>query len=322
MRTKRLLLAIFAVGTVRAQISGPVAGFVFDLPARSIRPVIGVIGSATLGAPLVRALEFASIAPHQNYAIAVRRGAVLFVSGLGAADVVESALTGASGVPDGVCWSDDGSFAILYSRSSNWLQVFTGFPDSIQAASQISAPGSLLAVATDSHGQHIAVSLSGDQPGVYQLGGGQISTPLFGSTAAIGLTFSPDGSVLYALDSSTNQITEFNFMNSALQTMPAPVDDAMAIRATVDRSGTSVLYVAGGSSHSLVSLNPVTYQPIASASLTFPPTMIEPLGPTSFVLNQRADQANTVWTFINNPQPVVYFVPSTPNQLPRQGVPR
>jgi sugar lactone lactonase YvrE len=325
MRTGAFVAAILTIGTVRAQISGPVAAFIFDSPEHSIRPIIGLIGSATVGAPVVRNLEFASTPPGQNYAIAVRRGAVLFISELGSATTAISALAGAAGVPDGVSWSADGLVAILYSRHSNWIQVFTGFPNAIRSGSPISTPGSLLAVATDTRGEHIALCVGGSQAGIYRVTDGQVSGPLFQSDTPdglTGLTFSPDGNTLYALDRGTNQIFEFDLTGSALQKWPAAVNDAVAIRAAIDSSGMSVLYLAGGASQVLVALDKITHQPLATVSLSFTPTIIEPLGTNGFLLTPRSDLNATLWTFINSPQPIIYFVPSGASERPRPEGPR
>ncbi len=64
--SQRIVVLALITGFLRAQsaLIGPVEGFVFDPPTRTIRAVNGVLGSATLGRALSRDLDFASIAPH------------------------------------------------------------------------------------------------------------------------------------------------------------------------------------------------------------------------------------------------------------------
>jgi hypothetical protein len=315
MKSATLMLGVLTIGMARAQVSGfagPVSGYIFDPPTWSVRAVVGSLGSATLGAPLVRTLEQAWIAPHQNYGIGVRDGKLMLLTGLGGTAAATVPVPGVSGVPDGVAWSDDGATAILYSRTGNWIQILTGVPNSVQAAPQIATPGSLSIVASDPHGQHLAIGAEGNQGGVYQVVNGQVAGLILQPSVPVGLTFSPDGNTIYALDQATNQIFELNFTNSALQIWPAGVENAIAIRASADAAGDNVLYVAGGSSQVLVSVNTATRQPVASVPLSFVPAAIQSLGPNSFLLAGRVGAGDTIWTFVNTVQPSVYFVPSTP----------
>ena len=92
------LAALSSIPSVLAQpsgVSGPVEGFTFDAPTSSIRAVIGSLGSASLGPAALSRLIFASVAPHQNYGIAFRRGQFLFVSQLGSDQVSTAGLPGA-----------------------------------------------------------------------------------------------------------------------------------------------------------------------------------------------------------------------------------
>lgn len=169
----------------QAPLSGPVEGFVYDAPTGSIRGVLGSLGSASLGPAIVPLLDFASVAPRQSYALAVRRGQTLLISGLGSVGLASTdpsltALAGSFSVPDGIVWSGDGSVAVLYSRTGNWIQAITGLPDSVAAGpllSLVPLGGSLSAVATDLHGARIAIGITGDHSGVYGLVGGRVGSP-------------------------------------------------------------------------------------------------------------------------------------------------
>jgi hypothetical protein len=296
-------------------VSGPMEGFTFDRPTRSIRAVIGSLGSASLGPAALNQLDFASIAPRQNYGIAFRRGQFMFVSQLGAAHVSETSLQEPSFAPDGMVWSDDGSVAVFYSQTGGWIQTFTGFPTSVNAGSQISISplgGSLSAVATDLHGQSVAVGTTGDHAGVYISASGQGFVPLVDLSNPVALAFSPDGSTLYALDGATNQVSELNLASSAVQTLPLGTKDAVALMATRNASNLNVLYVAGRGDHLLLAFDPSTQQQIASVPLSFAPAAIVPLGPNSFLLGSRTGANDPLWSFRNGSQPTVYFVPATP----------
>jgi hypothetical protein len=317
-RVLLFLAALSQVPSLLAQpsgVSGPVEGFTFDAPTRSIRAVNGSLGSASLGPAALDLLNFASVAPHQNYGVAFRRGQFLFVSQLGSDQVSTAVLQEPSSAPDGVVWSDDGSVAVLYSQMGSWIQTFTGFPAAVNPGPSISiAPlgGSLAAIATDLHGQSIAVGVTGDQGGVYVSANGQGFVPLLSMSSPVSLTFSADGGTLYALNGEANQVSELTLASSANQTWPLGTEDAVAIKAASSASSLNVLYVVGGSDHLLLAFDPSTHRQIASVPLSFAPTAIETLGNNSFVLRPRTSNSDPLWSFTNGLQPIVCFVPATP----------
>lgn len=320
-----LMVAVLSSGISQAQqssLSGPVPGFVFDRPSRSIRGLTGYLGSSSFGPALVGDVDFASVAPGQNYGIAVRDGKWLLISGLGSSAESAGLIDGPLPAPEGVVWSGDASVAILYSKSGNWIQSLSGFPGSVSAGTRLSLSSPLSALAVDTSGKRIAIGLSGEAGGVFQVGSDQSLLPLSRIPAPIALTFSADGSTLYALDQQTNQIFETSLSNGALQTWPTNVDDAVAIRAAIDDGGENVLYIAGRSSRILASVDRSTHQIIASAPLSFTPEMIEPLGSRGFVLLARARTSDIFWTLINTARPTIYFVPAVASQESRREGPR
>jgi hypothetical protein len=316
---RRVLLFFATLGSIHSLtaqpsgVSGPVEGFTFDAPTRSIRPVIGSLGSASLGTAALNEADFASIAPRENYGIAFRRGQVLLISQLGASQISQASLQGPSFAPDGVVWSDDGSVAILFSQKDSWIQTYSGFPASVNAGSQISTSslgGSLSAIATDLHGQNVAVGITGDRAGIYISTSGQGFVPLLDLSNPVALAFSADGGTLYVVD--TNQVSEINLTSHATQTWPLGTEDAIAIIAARNTSNLNVLYVAGRSDHLLLAFDPSTHQQIINVPLSFAPTAIEPLGNNSFLLKPRVVNSDPLWSFTNGSQPLVYFVPATP----------
>ncbi len=268
-----------------------------------------------MGPAILRQVEFASVAPLQDYAILLRRGEVVVVTGLSSGNLSETVLPTSSFTPERVAWSDDGSTAVLYSQTGGWIQTVTGLPASINVGTPISISalgGTLNAVTASPNGQIIAIGVTGNQAGVYQIAGGQSFSPLLAVAQPIDLAFSKDGGSLYALDSATNQVSEISLSTSASQTWPAGVDDAVAIRPARDSANRGVLYVAGRSSRQLIAFDDATHQNLAGVALSFDPAIIEPLGNNGFLLSRRAVNSDPLWSFTNSVQPAVYFVPATP----------
>src|SRR5579863_7254062 len=123
-----LILGLFGSSASGQTLNGPLQGYLFDAPSGSFRVVRGFPGAASLGPALAKGLDYGSVAPLKNYAIAFEKGRVKFVSGFGTAHVTVSSIAAISPKAEAVAWSGDGSAAVIYSRTGNWIQLLTGFP--------------------------------------------------------------------------------------------------------------------------------------------------------------------------------------------------
>lgn len=320
MRCVTVFLPVFFwIGVLPAQqppFSGPVEAFTFDVPTMSFRAVVGSLGSAFLGPAILSRFDYGSVAPHQDYGIAFRGDQCLLVSGLGSEQLSTTVLPGSFSLPEGVAWSGDGSVAVLYSRTGNWIQTITGLPASANPGASVSMSllgGTLSTVAIDLHGEHIAIGVVGETAGVYQIAGGQSFIPLLPLSKPIALTFADDGGTLYALDGATGQLSELNMADLTSQTWPLDgLQDPSLVRSAYDAAHRHVIYVAGRSDRLLRVYDASSHQVVADIPLSFQPSVIEPLGRDSFLLGPRANEGDPLWSFTNASQPTVYFVPATP----------
>ncbi len=327
MRSGFVFLAVFLsislLSAQQTQFSGPVEGFTFDLPTMSLRPVIGSLGSASLGQPIVRGVGFGSVAPQQNYALTFRDGRCALVLGLGTAQTSTVNVPGSFVLPEGVAWSGDGSTAILYSRTGNWIQILSGLPSAVNPGSSLSiAPlgGTLSSAAADFHGEQIAIGVVGETSGIYRVANGGNFVPLLSVSKPVALGFSDDAGTLYGLDAAADQVFALSMADLTSQLWPMNgLADPVAIRPAHDAANRAVIYVAGGSDHLIMAYDASTHQAIASVQLSFQPSVIQPLGTNSFLLGVRATSEDILWSFRNTPQPTVYFVPAPPVQSRESG---
>jgi hypothetical protein len=310
------VFALISASRLPAQqtsLSGPVEAITFDAPTRSLRAVNGFPGAASFGPALLDSLDFASVAPRQNYGIVFENGKCLFVSGLGAKTIATAVIAGVTQHPDGIVWSGNGSVAILYSRAASWFQTIAGFPNAPMAGALVdvsSLGGTFAAVAADTPGQRIVVAVSGDNGAVYQTSGGQF-THLASMAKPISLSFSSDGQTLYALDAATAQITAVSLGNHGVQTLALPgIANPIAIQSVEDSQNRQLLYVAGGSDQMVRILDVASQQIVQDVAINFQPTGLDPFGSGSFVLAFRSQSANPLWLFAVTPQPGAYFVPA------------
>lgn len=128
------LLALLAPGLLIAgvSISGPVAGYVAEIPGPGIRAITGVPGAFAYSDPLAlpEGIIRVRLAPGRDFALVERAEASLGILHLnaGAADRVDS-IGSAMAAADWVVFGPSGQSAMLFSASANRLQVLSGLPD-------------------------------------------------------------------------------------------------------------------------------------------------------------------------------------------------
>ena len=165
--------------TAQAQnyaVSGPALGLVAERAAGAIRPILGIPGAATWGAPL--AVDFATVqttvAPGGDYALVVAKEGFR-VATVRAADAAVQwlALAETDSAPDMVAFSPRGQAAALYYRASGRLVVLSGLRDGTAQASEVDttslpAAPSLVAVSEDASSLLVAIA-EGDRTALYFL---------------------------------------------------------------------------------------------------------------------------------------------------------
>jgi hypothetical protein len=324
MRLGFVLLPIsLSVGLLRAQqapVNGALEGFTFDAPTRSIRPVIGSVGSASLGQPLIGS-SFASVAPHQNYALSFQGDRCILVTGLGSGQISMAEVPGSFPRPEGLSWSTDGTMAVLYSRTGNSIQILSGIPAAVTANPSISVSalgGSLSSVATDVHGTRVVIGILGDVSGVYQSTNGGPFSPVLPGIKPVSVAITNDGGTLYVLDGGAGQVVQQNLADLSSQSWPLDgVADPIALLPGRDAAGRTVVYVAGRGDRLLQVFDASTHGVAASVPLSFSPHRLEPLGSNSFLFDSRLTGDDILWSFTNASQPALYFVPAVPVEIRR-----
>jgi hypothetical protein len=315
-----LLLAISSfAGFLPAEqtsLSGPIEGFTFDDPTGSFRAVIGFPGSASLGPAILSGFGHGSVAPQRDYGLAFSDSQSLFVSGLSSAGPFASPLSALVDRPEDVAWSGDGSFAVVFSRSGNWIQTLGGLPNSPATAASTDLSylgGSLSAIGVDVTGKRIAIGIAGDSGGVYLItnGGGPVS--VLAVSNPIALAFSGDGSALYVLDGSALQVSALQLADLTTQTLSFDgLADPVGIKPGRDAANRAVLYVVGRKDSLLRTYDLSSFQILTDMPLDFPPSEIRDFGPNSFLLAPRSTDRSPLWLFTSSPQQAIYFVPAAP----------
>jgi len=293
-------------------LSGPTAGFVYD-PTRTVRQIQGMLGSANLGDPVLSDVDAAFVAPGRDYAIVLRGGQASLAKALGAVTQIEAPLfsdpAAASGI-EGVVWSNDGSTAVIYSKQGNWVIAVTGLPDAPISGSQVdvSQLGSLSAVAAGLNRQ-IAVGVTGNAAGVYEIGGNGDTTQLAAASKPVAVAYGPDGT-LYAFDAAASQLIAVNSNTGASRSTVLDSVDGIALQ-----PGRAVVYVADRLGRRIVAYNSDTLEAVQSLALPIEPASIISLGSDSFLLNPLRGATDPLWVVSDATSPRLYFIPPAQSSL-------
>ena len=290
-------------------LTGPTQGVVFDSPSKSLRPVAGSFGSATLGPALLSGLDFASMSPTQTRGIGCQAELCFWIPVLGTLQRGATPLLNQTATPEGAAWSADGAVAAIYSRSGQWIRVL-GAEDAPPQQSVSSLGGQLSAVAVSPDGRHVVLAVRGEHPGVYEFTASGNYVSLLAAADPIRLAYASNGT-LYVLDG--RQISEIG-ADGLLQSWPIEtVADPVDLQPGRDASGRAVVYVAGSDDHALFVYDAAKHTLTSQIALTFAPSQVEPSGSGGYLLTERASADQLLWAY--DVGRGVFFVPVTPVEI-------
>ena len=263
-----MVLAVCGVAAAQqGNLTGPVAGFVFDGPGRVLRPIKGVPGASLLGDPVGFGLDAAAVyvSPRQDSAIVVGNDQSLHLFMLNGGTPTEASLGGITGAPERVVFSPSGSAAALIAGNS--ARVLTGLPGTATLAGSLRVENVMMQAMTGAHSSHswsTPFALSDD--GMYMLTVAQGSARLLSThgqnrvllaaQASAHVTFAPGGHDAAVMDS----VTGLTFIRDAagaagMQLLSGP-DEGLAGPAGVAFSqDKQTVYVASATANSVVAFN-------------------------------------------------------------------
>ena len=316
------LLFCGAMGAQDLRFAGPVSGFVYDAPARSIRVIQGIPGSSYLGTRVLQNLDFASIAPNGSSALVWSGGVAAFVPRLDNGAVAHE--IGAAVVPDRIAWSADSRAAVLYRSAEPRLERWRNLDEApvIDTPDALRDQGAVTFIAVDSSASRIVL---GAPNGFVLWSEGQPAQalPFAGATGAV---FAADGKTLFLagpdriaalenldsgvyLEPGAHLSSRRHFPAAKISRPSSPNDTPLdAAGLVVDRAGAHV-YVADRSSRSVLVYDIAGAEVTDAISLDVAPsTMLPLLRPGTFLLNARTGADDPVWVMDTNGRNMAYFV--------------
>jgi hypothetical protein len=208
------LLAIQPAGAQQASLSGPLSGFLFDNPTSSIRPIIGIAGSAYLGPSIMGGVDFASVGPNGASALVLQGGQLLAVSGLNSAAPQIAPLDAPFSPSMIIGWAKDGSRVVFASSSGGGViqsvRWAGGLPSLDPPMDLSSIGGTISALVLDATMQRILIGIRDDAVGGVYLCDPNASPSMLAAMAdPSALALSSDGATAIATDRHNGQIMRF-----------------------------------------------------------------------------------------------------------------
>jgi len=306
-----LLIGGLNLAAQEARLGGPVSGFIFDSAMRSIRPILGLPGASYLGEALVADLDWASIAPSGEVALAAKEGRLYALRGLGA-EQAWAEIEGALGVADRAAWSADGAAAVISSQGR--LQVLRNLREEPLAGAAVELPGRVSALALEaSGGCAVAGVKSAAQGGLY------LACPdapvrllaAMGEPAAVVLA--RGGRHLLAAERAGSRLLEIqNFREAAtvmpFAEMPGTSWDPVGLAIGSDHR---LLFVAHRSEKRVDTFDLETRTLVGQMGVDWEPMLAEPLAVKSvFLLKSTGGEGEPLLVLDAGRESAVYFVPA------------
>lgn len=314
--TSSRLAAIVLIGSglvgyaQTATWSAPSSGFVHDTLTRAIRPVLGFVGAAYLGAPVLDQVTRSSFAPNQQTAIFERDGAMWWARDLRSPDRLE-VLDRLAVVREARWAADSASAVLLTAEELVWL-VQSDTAPLLDARWSLDGEGRWMLLAADSGAQRVL--LTRDEGGQRTLWLASRRNPPLKlefpgrPTAAVFLAASDTALVA---DAASRQI----FRLAALNTTPEPTalfmlspeaSDPVAMTLSLDASR---LFVADRAAKTIRSLHAGSGELLAELPLEFAPNDFTLVTPGRFLLNARERAGQPLFFLDTGDSGRVYFVP-------------
>ena len=301
------LAMIFAGAVLDAQstwLGGPVSGLVYDQFTKTIRPIVGVPGSAYLGPGVAGQLDFAAVSPNGKLALAVRGGA-LCLANLTGAQPDWRTLESESGPVESIVWSADSTAAVVAGRSMKLWSHLDADPSQL----------SLLEVDGSRWSSFVLVPgsedvLAGRDGGVYRLSASDTPRLVVPVPSPSSMALGVSNNVVYVVDRVNRQILALRHWDdspevSLVADASLGVKDPVAVAVAADDRS---LLVADAS-RALIVLDPESRSVTGHWDLEFQPTRVERFSSGLYLLNSRTAGTQPLQVLATGAQPAVFFIP-------------
>ncbi len=276
------------------QMSGPVSGLLVDRQTHSIRPIVGLAGSAYAGGNAVGEAEFALAASDGRTALVVKRATLFSVGNLDSGQPVWRKLGENKAAAGAAAWSADAKSLAVYFPSASRLRMWTGAQETPESTGDIDLSlieGRVSALAVGSDGRTAFATIENGEAGaLYMLRVGE--SPRMLQAMSRGSLLAVSGASIYAADRERNEVVRIegwdsNLTMTTVATSAHGVSDPVGIALTADGRR---LLVANGKARQVLVLDAGTSTTVGVVDLDFTPTSLEASGRVFLLAEGEAGQ--------------------------------
>jgi hypothetical protein len=310
------LAAALAAGTALAQESAmrlPISGLLVDDQARSIRPIMGMPGSAYAGQASVSEFDFASAAPDGRNAIITKDAKSYIVRRLDGGIPVWRELADGPANLSLTAWNENSDTAALVNGERTELELWSKLSTDPKLVGKVDLAGvteRLVSLSVDKEGRFAFAATQGESTGtLYLLSPGEEPRMLIPLERAGVLLLA--GDALYVTDRGHNEVLK---VTNWKQT-PSVAVAAAAGLGLVDPVGIGLsqdqklLYVANAGTRQILAVDLSSSALKGALDLDFEPTRLDRLGLNSlFLLEKGVPGVQPAQVLDTNAQKV-FFVP-------------
>jgi DNA-binding beta-propeller fold protein YncE len=282
------------------QWNSPSSGYVYDTAGKTIRPILGLIGSAYPGSVALDGVEWATIALNGESALVQRGGVLAWLPNLGAPNLAASFSTyGLAGVPLPLqaMWSADSTHAVILTARAPrlfWLGLSGASAQVLASRDLDSSQRNWTVLAVDSSANQILLT-SQNRKTTELWVATQSSAPvrIGGFTQPVAAVFASAGSSAFVADAATHQILKLTGLNAsatvtAVVSSDTYVADPVGLALSTDGAR---LFVADGTGKMIRGFQAANGTLSAEMPLQSAPLSLTPFSADVFLVGGRSQPA-------------------------------
>jgi hypothetical protein len=307
-----VLLSAVSASAQFGSLSGPVLGYVVDGKTSAVRPVKGILGSATVGDRLdTGTLPTSVVTLGSGHAIsATKDGIDVLTLSPDSERITRSPIPGVAGSPSHVSVSRQATAAAFYYPASNQIQIVTGLPKEPRPLGVVQTNGTVTQTAISDDGTLVVYSVaSSDGDSMFAWTPSQESSRFLttaGSVSGIALTAGGDAIVT---DRGANEVFAiWDARLGAVRRLLADVREGVSDPVGVAVSATNRIYFVNAGSASAIVLDP-SGRYVKSHSCSCKVTGLIPMRDSVFRLTDRIDQTIFLLDASSTEERIVFVPP-------------
>lgn len=299
--------------------NAPSTLYVHDAVSKTIRPIVGVIGSSYPGDVLLDGVEWASLALNHKSALVYRGGILAWVPSLSASNLaVDFASYSLQNVPlpQQVIWAADSARAVVLTAGSPrlvWLGQFDPAPRIVTGWDLDSSQAKWSLLAADSSvNQVLLTSQNGDSSQLWLVSQTNAPVRIAGFNRPVAAVMASGGGTAFVADAGAHQISMLRGLSARPVVAPFVVSDlyvADPVGLALSSDGTR-LFLADGRGKVIRVFQANTGVYGGELPLQAVPLSLTPFSASSFLLDGRSQKEQPFLFLDTRADGRLFFVPA------------